>query len=158
MDLKQLQYFIAVVEEENISAAARKLHMSQPPLSHQIKLLEQELGVRLLERGPRKVILTDEGKLLYKRAHHMLELADTTIRELEECRKGHAGTLHIGTVSTSGAVMTDDRVLAFHRAYPHIRFEIHEGNTIELIDWIEAGIIELAVIRTPFKKETLNQK
>lgn len=158
MDLKQLQYFIAVVEEENISAAARKLHMSQPPLSHQIKLLEQELGIKLLERGPRKIILTDEGKLLYKRAHHMLELADTTIKELENCRKGHAGTLHIGTVSTSGAVMTDERVLNFHRAYPHIRFEIHEGNTVELIDWIEAGIIELAVIRTPFKRETLNQK
>ena len=158
MDLKQLTYFVTVVDEENISAAARRLHISQPPLSHQIKLLEEELGVKLLERGPRKIKLTDEGKLLYRRAHSMLELADNTVRELEDCRKGQAGTLHIGTVSTSGAVMTDKRVLAFHSSHPRIRFEIHEGNTFELIDWIESGIIELAVVRSPFNRETLHQK
>lgn len=75
MDLKQLQSFVTIAQEGSISAAAKKLHISQPPLSQQLKALERELGVVLLERGPRHVQLTDAGQLLYERALGMLELA-----------------------------------------------------------------------------------
>lgn len=78
MDIKKLKYFVTIVEEGNISAAAKKLHISQPPLSSQIKLLEEELNLKLMERGPRNITLTRAGKLLYKRAKNIIDLANTT--------------------------------------------------------------------------------
>ena len=74
MDIRKLQYFTAIVDEGSITGAAKRLHMSQPPLSTQMKLLEEELGVILFDRGSRNIQLTDAGKLLYNRAHAILEL------------------------------------------------------------------------------------
>ena len=155
MDIKQLEYFQAVVEEGSISAAARRLHLTQPPLSLQLRLLEEELGIRLLERGPRKVSLTDAGKLLYKRAAAILEMSSSTVRELEDYARGLSGVLRLGTVSTSGPALFHHRIPAFHAAYPNVRFEIQEGNTFELLELLRAGIIETAVVRTPFQEEGL---
>ena len=78
MDLKRLYYFVTVVNEGNISHAAKKLHMSQPPLSTQMRLLEKELSCTLFERGSRQIRLTEAGKLLYERALTMLELSNQT--------------------------------------------------------------------------------
>lgn len=153
MDIKQLSYFIAIAEEENISTAARKLHMAQPPLSHQLKLLEEELGVKLVERGARRIALTDAGRILYKRANNILELAQTTVKELDDFSNGLHGTLHLGTVSSSGAALLSNRMTNFARKYPKIRFEIHEGNTFELLELLNAGIIEIGIVRTPFQNE-----
>lgn len=86
MDLKQLSYFVAVIQEGTISGAARKLHLTQPPLSAQMKLLEEEAGCLLFERGSRHVQLTAAGQMLYGRAVKMLELADITARELKDYR------------------------------------------------------------------------
>ena len=155
MEIKQLAYFQAVVEEGSISAAARRLHLTQPPLSLQIRLLEEELGVRLLERGPRRVSLTDAGKLLYKRAEAILEMTSSTVRELDDYAQGLSGVLRLGTVSTSGPALLDQRIPAFHAAYPKVRFEIQEGNTFELLELLSAGIIEAAVVRTPFQQDGL---
>lgn len=155
MELKQLEYFQAVVEEGSISAAARRLHLTQPPLSLQIRLLEEELRVRLLERGPRKITLTDAGKLLYKRSASILEMMSSTVRELDDYARGLSGVLRLGTVSTSGPALLHQRVPAFHSAYPKVRFEIQEGNTFELLELLTAGIIEVAVVRTPFQKDGL---
>ena len=74
MDIRQLHYLATIVEEGKISLAAKRLHMAQPPLSQQLKLLETELGITLFERHTRKLIITNEGKLLYKRAKQILEL------------------------------------------------------------------------------------
>lgn len=155
MDIKQLAYFIAIVEEGNISAAAKKLHLSQPPLSHQLKLLEQELNLQLLERGPRSVRLTEAGKVLYKRAQNILELAELARKELNDLGSGLSGTLHLGTVSSSGAALLGWRMGEFHRQYPQVTFEIHEGNTFELLELLSSGIIEVAIVRTPFNNETV---
>ena len=103
MDIRQLIYFATIVEEGSISAAAKKLHLSQPPLSYQLKLLEEELHLQLLQRGARGVQLTEAGKVLYKRAQGILELTERTQKELQAMAGGFAGTLHIGTVSSSGA-------------------------------------------------------
>ena len=155
MEIKQLEYFQAVVEEGSISAAARRLHLTQPPLSLQMRLLEEELGVRLLERGPRRVSLTDAGKLLYKRAASILEMTSSTVRELDDFARGLSGVLRLGTVSTSGPALLYQRIPVFHAAYPKVRFEIQEGNTFELLELLAAGIIETAVVRTPFQEEGL---
>lgn len=155
MDMKQLTYFLAIVEEGNISAAAKKLHLSQPPLSHQLKLLEEDLGLQLVERGPRSIRLTPAGKILYKRAQNILDLAGLTRKEIQDLGRGESGTLHLGTVSSSGAALLDWRMGEFHRQYPQVTFEIHEGNTFELLELLASGIIELAVVRTPFHQESV---
>lgn len=150
MDIKQLTYFLAIAEEGNISAAAKKLHISQPPLSLQLKLLEEELGVVLLERGPRKSTLTDAGRLLYKHARYILQLVENAEREIQDFGNGIQGTLRLGTISSSGTILLGERMRLFHQAAPNIRFEIHEGNTFQLLDMLHANIIEMAVVRTPF--------
>lgn len=102
MDLKQLRYFMAIVEERQITAAARRLHMAQPPLSNQMKLLEEELGLTLFSRGPHHIELTDAGRLFAARAKELLEMAAATKRELRDFKQGLSGTLALGTVSSSG--------------------------------------------------------
>lgn len=151
MDLKQLAYFCAIVEEGNITAAAKRLHISQPPLSHQLMQLEEELGVILIERGTRKARLTDAGRILYERAQNILTLTSTAKQEMLALGAGRRGTLRLGTISSSGAILLGGRVRAFHDQYPDVRFEIHEGNTFELIDLLQGGVIDIAIVRTPFR-------
>ncbi len=150
MNLKQLLYFTALAEEGNITKAAKKLHMSQPPLSFQLKLLEEETQTVLFERGSRKIMLTESGKLLYKRAKVILDMEKNTLKEIKDLKNGFSGTLSIGTVSSSGAVLLHKRMSLFHKTYPNIKFEIHEGNTFELLELLNSGVIELAIVRTPF--------
>lgn len=158
MEIKQLRYFLTIAEEGQITSAARKLHIAQPPLSQQLKLLEEELGVKLVERGPRNIQLTDAGKMLHARAKQILELSNTAINEINDFNKGLIGALSIGTVSSSGTALLNGRISAFHKKYPGVKFEIHEGNTFAILDMLERGIIEIGVIRTPFKTYNLDCK
>lgn len=155
MELKQLSYFMTVVREGTISGAARKLHLSQPPLSMQMKLLEEELGCVLFERGSRKIRLTEAGRLLYKRAGTLLELSEMTRQELQDHRDGVTGAVRLGAVSSVGSSLLPEWAAAFHREYPSIRFEVFEGNTYQLLEQLHAGLVELAVVRTPFHEEKL---
>lgn len=155
MNLKQLKYFITIAEERQITAAAKKLHIAQPPLSYQLSLLEQELGVTLIKRGPRNAELTDAGKLLYKRAGQILDMTTSTAHEIESYGKGMRGVLSIGAISSSGGIVPNRNMLEFTEHYPDIRFEIHEGNTFAIIDMLEKGIIDLGIVRTPFQHDRL---
>ena len=155
-DIRQLLYFTTIAEEGSISAAAKKLHLSQPPLSYQMKLLEEELHLPLIERSARGIALTEAGRVLYKRAQGILELSELTRKEMLAMASGFTGTLHIGTVSSSGASLLGWRIPAFHQKYPQIGFAIHEGNTFELMEMLESGLIELAIVRTPFHSDQLN--
>lgn len=156
MEIKKLKYFIAIVEEGNISAASKKLHISQPPLSNQMKLLEEELGIKLMDRGARNITLTEGGKLLYKRAKNIIELAETTKKELDNLENGLGGTFSLGTNSSSGAILLSNKIIKFHEKYPKVKFEIHEGNTYELLDLLKAGIIEVGIVRTPFNMDKID--
>ncbi|GAA0076069.1 LysR family transcriptional regulator [Clostridium sp. CTA-5] len=156
MDIKQLKYFYVIAEEGQITSAAKKLHIAQPPLSYQLKSLENELGVKLVERGNRNIKLTDAGVILYKRAKQILSLTKSTEDELKDFKQGIHGTLSIGTVSSSGASLLDSRLSIFHDKYPFINFEIHEGNTYELLEALNKGIIEMAIVRTPFNNSGIN--
>ena len=156
MDIRQLLYFTTIAEEGSISAAAKKLHLSQPPLSYQMKLLEEELHLPLIERSARGIALTEAGRVLYQRAQGILELSELTRKEMLAMASGFTGTLHIGTVSSSGASLLGWRIPAFHQKYPQIGFAIHEGNTFELMEMLESGLIELAIVRTPFHSDQLN--
>ena len=153
MNIKQLQYFVTIVENGTITAAAKKLGISQPPLSAQMKLLEEELGVTLMERGARQVRLTDAGRILYRRAVSIVELTDTTLKELTDFRSGISGVLRLGTVSSCGIGLLKSKMAAFRDKFPDVCFEICEGNTLDLADQIRSGVIDLAIVRAPFRSE-----
>ncbi|MDZ4994790.1 LysR family transcriptional regulator [Clostridium perfringens] len=155
MDIKHLKYFIAIAEEGNITSAAKRLHISQPPLSMQLKLLEEELGTKLIERGPRSITLTDSGKLLYKHACNIVSLTNTAIKDLKDFDNGVKGTLRLGTISSCGTELLSHRMKDFHQANPNIKFEVHEGTTFEMLNMLENNIIEIALVRTPFKSKNI---
>ncbi len=150
MDLKQLEYFVTIVNEGNISAAAKRLHMSQPPLSNHMKLLEQEIGCVLFERGSRHIILNEAGRLLYNKAVILLDLSTSTLQELESYKKGISGTLRIGVVSSVGSILLSNWILPFHQENPDIHYEIFEANTYQLLENLKANRLDLVVVRSPF--------
>ena len=147
MELKQLSHFVTVVKEGTISGAARKLNLSQPPLSTQMKQLEDEFGCVLFERGSRKIQLTEAGQLLYERAVTMLELSEATRRELLDYNSGLTGALRLGVVSSVGSSLLP------LWADPDIRFELFEANTYQLLEQLRSNLLELAIVRTPFHAE-----
>ena len=155
MDLKQLRYFVTIVEEGQITAAAQRLHMAQPPLSHQLKLLEEELGVTLLRRGSRKVTLTDAGKVLYNRAKQLLTLAQSTKKEVGEYTDAMHGTLRMGTISSSAFALLKPELREFVEHNPNIHFEIFEENTFGVIELLQRNLIEIGIVRTPFQTNGL---
>lgn len=156
MDIRQLTYFMVIAEEGQITAAARRLHMAQPPLSQQMKALEEELGVQLLNREPRQVTLTDAGEILYRRARQIITLTDSTRREIADFKNGLRGTLTIGTVSSSGSVILSPAMRRFHDSHRGVRFEIYDGNTFQILEMLRQGLIELGIVRTPFKQDAFD--
>ena len=150
MDIRQLTYFMVIAEEGQITAAARRLHMAQPPLSQQMKALEEELGVQLLQREPRSVTLTDAGEILYRRARQIITLTDSTRREIADFKNGLRGTLSIGSVILRPALRQ------FHDSHRGIRFEIYDGNTFRVLDMLGKGLIEIGIVRTPFKQDAFD--
>jgi DNA-binding transcriptional LysR family regulator len=150
MDVRQLRYFLAIAEEGNISKAAERQHIAQPPLSRQLKLLEEELGVTLAERSTRKIQITDAGRILQHRAKQILELMDTTVQELKDFNEGLLGTLSIGAIASCVDTLLPARILGFHQKYPGINFQIRECSTDEILELIKSGVIEIGIIRSPF--------
>ena len=151
MNLKQLRYFITIVNEGNITAAARKLHIAQPALSTQITNLEKELDVILFHRGSRKITLTNAGEIVLAKANTMFELKDSIRKELEDNESGFQGTLKIGTISAIDSDLLENNFLKFHKKYNKIKYELYEGITPEIIQLLYSRVIEIGVIRTPFE-------
>ena len=154
MNLKQMEYFITIVNEGSISAASKILHISQPPLSTQMKLLEQELGVTLFERGSRAIALTHAGKVFYDRAQGILDMTGAARQELEQMGRGLHGFLRLGMVSSTETSSIIGRIADFRSQHPGIYFRIYEGNTYQLMDKLNTGLIEAAIVRTPFPEDS----
>lgn len=152
MELRVLQYFLAVAREQNISSAAESLHLSQPTLSTQLKALENKLGKQLLIRGTkgsRKVLLTEEGMLLRKRAEEILELVRMTESEISLSNEVVAGDVYIGTGES-------DLIRIFARAakhiqekYPDIHYHILSGNASFVQEHLDRGLIDFGVVYSP---------
>lgn len=150
MNLRDIQYFLAIAEEGSITNAAKKLNIAQPPLSRQMKHLEDELGSTLFIRGSRKIQLTEAGHLFRMRAEHIIELLSTTMREVKEFDSGLRGTLSIGTVTSSGATMLPHLIRLFRESYPEVTFRLREGETRRIIELLDQGIVDLGLVRLPF--------
>jgi len=158
MDIKNLQYFVTVVECTSITKAAKALHISQPPLSQQLKILEAELGTKLFERGSRNITLTDAGETLYQRAKIILDYTEETCREIKDIGNGNNGKIRMGTISSINPAMLANVISDFSEEYPNVQFEIFERNTYELLDSLENNLIELAFVRTPFDTNKKHEK
>lgn len=150
MDILQLKYFTTIIEEGTISAASRKLHISQPPLSAQMHKLEAELKVQLFLRGSRQIKLTDAGTLLYQYAQEILDMQHNALTEISNLRIGRTGSLRIGLVSSFDSDEFYAGIDLFHQRFPDVNFQVYEGNTYELQDMLKNNKIELALVRTPF--------
>ena len=149
MELRTLQYFVTVAEELNITRAAEKLHMSQPPLSAQIKNLETELDTLLFIRGKRHLKLTESGQLLYRRAKDILSLSERTKAEVLSMGEGMRGTISIGLVEGMAPDIAAEWFAGFMKQHTNVRFRILDGSTDDLLEKLRSGIISLAVITSP---------
>jgi len=153
VEIRLIKYFLTIAEEKNITKAAEKLHMSQPPLSRQLKLLEDELGVTLFERSKKKLELTEEGYYLKSRSKEILELIEQTEMQLKEMRKSVTGTMNIGTIETAGLGVLPNWIAEFQKQFPDVKYNISSGNSDEITEKLNKGIIDIGIIREPFNKE-----
>lgn len=149
MDIRQLRYFVTIVNaNNNITKAAKMLNMAQPPLSQQLKALEQQLDVELFKRRGKKLELTEEGKLLYDRAIHLIEALDDVKKEVRDVQRGVRGQLSIG-VSGFYSYMLPEKMKAFYERYPYVSFRVVQSDANRLIQLLESSDIELALVNLP---------
>ena len=132
MEIKDMRAFYAIVEEGNISHAAQRLDIAQPALSRQMKRLETSLGVQLFERGSRRI----------------LGMVDGTVREITEIGSGIAGSIQLGTITTSGALLLPELISEFHRRYPQVTYQIWEAEGARILELLDNRVIEIAITRT----------
>ncbi len=152
MDLKSLRYFLAIADEGSISAAAESLNLSQPNISRQMTLLEKELGAKLFERRSRRIVLTEEGMLLRRRAVEILQLADTAVTEIGSAGKDVIGTVRIGCGETDAMRVVARAIRRFSETHPMVRFELHSGNAEDVSDLLERGLVDFGVLIEPTDK------
>lgn len=157
MNIKQLEYFVTVVEEGTISAAATKLYMSQPPLSMQINHLESELGCKLFERTSRQIILTEAGKLLYKRSKPLIQMMEVTKNEVIDFEKKNSGTVRIGMISSVSNTDISIMIADYAKEHPGVVLDIYESNTYTLLEHLSEKTIHFGIARTPFVAGTFKQ-
>lgn len=150
MDIRQLRYFLAIVKEEQITRAAKTLNMEQPPLSRQLKLMEEELGLKLFDRDKKQLHLTQAGSVLEKKAKSLLQQLDETMTEIKEINLGISGTLSIGSAFSCISLLPLP-IQKFQVQYPHVTFKILEGDQSILSEYLQDRVIELGVTRLPFE-------
>ena len=151
MDFRLLEYFLAVAREQNITAAAESLHISQPALSTQLKNMEAELGKQLLIRGvkgSRKVTLTEEGMILRKRAEEMLSLMRRTEEEIAGSHETIAGNVFIGAGETETVRLFAKVAKELQKKYPDIRYHISSGNAEHVLEYLDKGLIDFGLLFT----------
>lgn len=147
MDLKQLRYFVAVAEEGNIGSASRKLHISQPPVTRQIKKLEQEVGGDLFVRTPKGVELTDAGRTLLKEARDILAHAKLAITRSRSAHLGEIGSLDVGFMGSPIYSTVPKLLRDFRVRQPNVSIALHRMGKQEQIDALRDGRIHVGIAR-----------
>ena len=145
MDIRVLKYFLTVAREESITKAADALHMTQPPLSRQMKELEQELGKQLLIRGSKKVTLTEDGLLLRKRAEEMVSLYEKTMTEMTASDRQVAGDIYFGAGETEGISIVADYAKKLQDRYPLIHFHLVSGDAFHISERLDNGLSDFGL-------------
>ncbi len=148
MELRVLNYFLMVSQEENITKAAQLLHVTQPTLSRQLMQLEDELGVKLFERSNHSIVLTSDGLLLKRRAQEIVSLAEKTKRELTT-EKELSGEIEIGSGEFKSFSLLADVIAAFSEKHPGVRFHLNSGNADTIKERLENGGLDIGLLADP---------
>ena len=145
MELRVLRYFIEVARTQNITAAAERLHITQPTLSKQLMDLEDELGAKLFERGKRRTTLTEDGMLLFQRAKEIVALADLTESAFRSTDERIAGDIAIGCGETNGMRLLVDAMKEMRAAHPGVTFRLSSGNFEDISDRLDSGLVDFGL-------------
>ncbi|WP_455684701.1 LysR family transcriptional regulator [Thomasclavelia sp.] len=146
MEIRVLQYFLAIAREQTISGAAEVLHITQPTLSRQIKDLEDELGKQLFVRSNKKISLTEDGLFLRQRAEEIVNLVDKTELEMMTSDLLLSGEIYIGSGECHALKVITKSMKKMQTSYPAVKFDIHSGNAPDIIDRIDSGLIDFGLI------------
>lgn len=152
MELRTLEYFLIVAQEENISRAANVLHITQPTLSRQMKSLEEELDAKLFIRG-KNFELTSAGLLLRERAEEIISLTKKTKNDFEQINQMIGGTITIGGAVIGDKTLLSDLMVEFRSQYPKVSFELITGTGPEVTEQIDKGLIDLGLLIEPINYE-----
>lgn len=152
IEMRHLRYFIAVAQESNFSRAAEKLHISQPPLSQQIQKLEEELGVKLIERQTRPVMLTEAGKFFYQQAQGLVDQFDQFLDKTQKMARGEEGVLTVAFVSSATYELMPGILRNFRKLYPGVSLNLIEKNTPQQLEAIRNKQINVGIGR-PFTED-----
>jgi DNA-binding transcriptional LysR family regulator len=152
MELRVLEYFLAVAREENMTAAAQVLHVSQPTLSRQMMDLEQELGKTLFVRTNRQTMLTEDGMLFRKRAEEIVSLVERTEYEFKTDSTDITGELHIGAAETDVMRVLAEVMTELHQRYPLIKYNIYSANADDVTEKLERGLLDFGLMIEPVNK------
>src|SRR6202046_108380 len=147
IELRHLRYFVAVAEELHFGRAAARLHLAQPPLSQQIRKLEELLGYALFARTSRSVSLTPAGEALLQRARRTLRNVQRDIDETRSIARGDVGSLHIGFVGSAMLASLPGIFRTYGKAYPQVRLHLHESFTSMVIEGLENGTLDAGILR-----------
>lgn len=153
MEIRVLRYFLAVAREQSITRAADVLHVTQPTLSRQLAQLEEEMGVRLLERGTRGISLTAEGALLRRRAEEILELVDKAEREVAQRDGDVEGVVSVGCGDLGAVRVLPELFRAFHARYPGVRFDLYTATADLVRERMERGLTDVGLLLEPVNME-----
>ncbi len=158
MEIRVLKYFLTIAKEESITKAAEQIHITQPTLSRQIMELEEELGVKLFNRGGRnkKVTLTNEGMILRKRAEEILSLTEKTKFELSQPDEIVSGDIYIGSGETEAIMLIAKAAKSIQNKYPHIRYHLFSGNADDVAERLDSGIMDFGILIEPADIEKYN--
>ncbi|TVM17334.1 LysR family transcriptional regulator [Oceanidesulfovibrio indonesiensis] len=147
MDIRQLTYFVAVAEEGHFGRAAERVHIAQPPLSQQIKKLEDELGVRLFDRTSRRVALTRAGEVLYERAVDILSRMHAAEEQLRAMAEGRRGRLSVGFVGPAMESRLPEAVRAYREARPDVTLTLKQLSTMQQLELVAEGQLDVGFVR-----------
>ncbi len=148
MDIRILNYFLIVAQEENITRAAALLHITQPTLSRQLMQLEEELGVKLFTRSKHRILLTQHGMLLKRRAQELIALAEKTKQELSQ-EEVLNGEIAIGSGEYQNSRLLAQILAAFRDQHPAVTFHLYSGNSDHIKERIERGLLDIGFLLEP---------
>lgn len=155
MELKQLKYLLAVSELGSFSKAAVLLSVAQPVLSRQIRSLEEELGVELLYRNGRGIVVSEAGTIVVEHARSIVNAVGSISTEIDAMREDPIGRISIGMPPTAGSVLTAPLIQRFHEEYPRIKLKVQEGYSGHVLEWLSTGRIDVAILYNAPKTSTL---
>ena len=158
MTLKQLEYFLAIAENGSITKAANTLRISQPPLSLQLKSLEEELGCQLFVRDKKNMVITPKGILLREKAQEIIDKVNETLLVMQSSDEEDRYTIHLGTISSICNRVLPDKVLKLKERFPHVEFMLHEGSTTTILDMLADGSVDFGIVREPFNVSAYNSR